>query len=220
MIDIFTDQKFSNKYSSPPPRPQPSDFALHFFNQKQNGFFLDIGAFDGVTWSNSLTFELNFNWDGICIEPHPRSYKELVQQRNCKCLNVAVSDVMGEMDFLSVNGESEMLSGLVNFYDPRHKKRLEEETNKFKDDISINKIKCRSVMDIMQEANRSHIDYLSIDTEGSELKIISGIDFEKISVDLISLECNFEIKPINDFMLERGYKFLQKICGDVFYSKK
>lgn len=222
MIDIFTDQQYSNRYNQfgGAPRPQPSDFALHYFKDKKNGFFVDVGAFDGVTWSNSLTFELNFGWDGICVEPHPRAFKELSEQRKCKCLNYAVSDKNGEFDFLIVEGESEMLSGLVDTYDPRHKNRLEEETNKFNDNIVIKKIPCKTITNLMQEMGKTHIDYLSIDTEGSELKVMDGIDFNLITVNLISMECNFEIEPITKYMSEKGYKFIQKICADVFYSKK
>ena len=66
---------------------------------------------------------------------------------------------------------------------------------------------------------KNKIDYLSIDTEGSEIQIINGINFDKIDVTLISMEVNYEIQPVTDFMKSKNYKFIQKICGDAFYTK-
>ena len=55
----------------------------NFFNSKKNnGFFLEIGADDGIRFSNSYFFEKHLNWDGICIEASPTRYKELVNNRN------------------------------------------------------------------------------------------------------------------------------------------
>lgn len=56
-------------------------FIVKLFNGKRNGYFLDIGAYDGVYFSNSLTLEKSLGWEGICIEPNPLVYGQLKSNR-------------------------------------------------------------------------------------------------------------------------------------------
>jgi len=219
MIDVYTDIKYRNLYSDGNvPRPQPSDFAAQYFNGKVNGVYVDIGANDGITWSNSLCFELNYNWTGLCIEPHPVAYEKLNKNRKSINLNIAISDSNDDLDFMSIEGYAEMLSGLVSKYDPQHVQRIQRETQQHGDKVTTLKIKCKKLTDVLQEHNIQHVDYLSIDTEGSEISVIEGIDFTKNSFDLISLECNYDPAPLHDLMSKKRFTFLQKVCGDNFYK--
>jgi len=220
MIDIYTDIKYKHLYNNNVPRPQPSDFAATFFNGKNNGVYIDIGANDGVTWSNSLTFEINYGWKGICIEPHPIAFQKLINNRNSTNLNIAISDNNNELEFLSIEGHAEMLSGLVSKYDPQHIQRIQRETQQHGDKVTTLKIKCSKLTDILYEHNIQHVNYLSIDTEGSEISVIEGIDFTKNSFDLISLECNYDPEPLHKIMETKGFYFLTKICSDNFYTQK
>jgi len=220
IIDIYNHPKYKHLYDCIAPRPQPPDFALHYFNNAENLTFIDIGANDGVTWSNSLSMEINYGWNGICIEPHPVAYKKLIQNRSCKCLNLAVSDSDLELDFLVIEGKAEMLSGLIKDFHPEHKNRINEEVARNNDKAYKQKVHSKPLHLILKENNIDKVNYLSIDTEGSELSIIKGIDFSKTNIDLISLEVNYEIEPTNQLMNSVGYKFLNKICGDAFYIKK
>jgi len=220
MIDPYLDSKYSHLYPAGAPRPQPSDFAVHYFNGKRNGVFVDIGANDGITWSNSLTFEINYEWTGLCIEPHPKAFTKLQNNRNCKNLNIAISKNETELDFMVIDGYAEMLSGLVSTYDPQHVERIKRETEQHGDIVSITKIQCKSLTTILHENNITHVDYLSIDTEGAELNIIESIDFSKNSFDLISLECNYDPQELHSIMASKGFIFLQKVCCDNFYKFK
>jgi hypothetical protein len=56
---------------------QQSDFVLNYFNKQRGGFFIDVGANDGITESNTFDLENNYDWRGICIEPHPVAYAKL-----------------------------------------------------------------------------------------------------------------------------------------------
>ena len=218
MIDIFTDSKFCHLYDAVP-RPQPSDYATEYFQGKQNGTFVDVGAADGITWSNSLTFELNYNWKGLCIEPHPEFFKKLQQARQATCLQEAVSDTEETVNFVIVNGYAEMLSGLEKHYDTRHKERITREVNEHQDNAYKIQLQTKKLQHILDQHNIDYIDYLSVDTEGAEMAILKGIDWNKTYIDLISLEVNYELEPVNDFMSNLGYKFLRKVCCDAFYSK-
>lgn len=220
VIDIYSDPKYIHLYGPGFPRPQPSDYAVSFFNKKENGIFIDIGAHDGITCSNSLTFELNYNWTGICIEPHPVTFQELKTNRNCTCLNNAIGNQTTFLDFLVIDGPANMLSGLVDTYDPRHIERIKNETASYKDKVYTQKVSCKTLELILQENNILNVDYLSVDTEGSEMQILESIDFVKNNITLLSVECNYELDVLNQFMDKRGYKFLEKICADAFYTKK
>ena len=101
------------------------------FNKKSNGFFFDIGAYDGITFSNSYFFEKNRSWNGICVEPLPSAFKELSKIRRCNLINGAINSESGKSKFVWVNNVSEMLSGLKNEYCPEHIKRIDKELTEY-----------------------------------------------------------------------------------------
>lgn len=219
-IDVFTDPKYKHLYGDDFPRPQPSDFAVSYFNEQENLIFVDIGANDGITCSNSLPFEINYNWKGLCIEPHPAAFSKLIANRNCTCLNYAVSENEMELDFLVIEGKAEMLSGLVKDYHPDHIQRIKRETEANGDKVYTQKVISKSLPQLLKENNITKVSYLSIDTEGSELPIIKGIDFSAVDIDLVSIEVNYDISPFNEIMERNGYVFIKKVCTDAFYRKK
>lgn len=233
-IDIFKDKPFDEIYYNVPtawggvcgseiPRPTPSDFVERFFKDSV-GFFVDVGASDGIIWSNTLGLEINNKWKGICIEPHPDIFKQLVGdtkgiQRTAECLNIAISIEEKTCDFQMFSGDwdSHMLSGIVNNYDSRQKDRTD-----FKRHYSsskIIKVKCEPLQKIFNERSITHVDYLSIDTEGSELEVLHSIDFNKTDFDLISVEINYEADQIDSFLASKGYVFTERVCCDQFYVK-
>jgi FkbM family methyltransferase len=219
MTDVYTDIKYSYLYQDGAPRPQPSDFAAEYFKDKKNGVYIDVGANDGITWSNSLTFEINHNWKGICIEPHPGAFKKLQTNRKSINLNCAVSKSNEELDFMVIDGYAEMLSGLISTYDQQHTERIKREIATHGDKVSIVKILCKTLTTILNENNINHVDYLSVDTEGAETSVIESIDFNQHTYDLISLECNYDPTLMHEIMYSKGFVFLQKVCGDNFYKK-
>lgn len=198
-----------------------AEFVGDYFNNERGLLFVDIGANDGVTWSNSLFLEKNLEWNGFCIEPHPTMFKILLQKRNCSCLNLAVSDKEGDLDFLSIEGswEANMLSGLIENYDPRHRERIEGEYRRYGGTASVVKVKTLPFSKIALDNNINDISYMSIDTEGSELNVLKSIDFNKSNIKLISAEVNYELEPLKEFLEPLGYKYLTKIACDVFFGK-
>ena len=97
------------------------------FNNKKNGFFIDIGAHDGITYSNSLFFELNNNWNGICVEPNPKVFAKLNTLRKSTNLNVCIGAFNKTIKFTQIEGYAEMLSGISESYDERHIQRIEQD---------------------------------------------------------------------------------------------
>ena len=62
-------------------------WVIDTLNFKKNGYFLDLGALDGKTHSNSLMLEKKYGWNGICIEANPEVFPMLSSNRNCMCVN-------------------------------------------------------------------------------------------------------------------------------------
>src|SRR5262249_35133335 len=98
----------------------------NFFKGKRNGVFVDVGAYDGERFSNTLFFEKTMGWRGLCIEPLPSAFAKLTASRAAICENVCVSDFEGEADFVEADAGSDeqMWSGLTSRFDPRHVQRL------------------------------------------------------------------------------------------------
>lgn len=191
----------------------------NFFNNKKNGVFLDIGAHDGKSLSNTLFFERELDWSGICVEPMPEVYEKLKNIRSCKCLNVAATNVNKEDIFLRIKGYSEMLSGLLSEYNESHLKRIDFELQKFGGSKEEIKVKCVNVTDMLLENEMTYIDYCSIDTEGNELKILEAIDFDKINISFFSIENNTGKSHIKKFLKTKGYKIIKLLGCDEIYQK-
>jgi hypothetical protein len=67
---------------------------LDIFGHKTKGFFVDVGAHDGISINNTKMLE-SLGWEGICIEPHPKVFQRLIQNRKCKSVNcVAIYDAI------------------------------------------------------------------------------------------------------------------------------
>ena len=62
------------------------------FDGMRGGYFLDLGAHDGLTHSNTYKLERNYAWRGICVEANPFTFAQLKGNRKCQCVHVALSD--------------------------------------------------------------------------------------------------------------------------------
>jgi len=188
------------------------------FKGFKNGFFMDIGAHDGVSINNTLYFEKNNNWTGMNIEANEVVFQQLVKNRpKCTNLNVAVCNNDGTAEFIVNTGYTEMISGLKNYYDPRHFSRLKRENNQTGAISEIKKVATYKVSTICQNYGIKHIDYLSIDVEGAEFDIIKSIDFENVFIDVIDFENNFDdvSRPIIKYLEEKGF-IVCHITTDIF----
>jgi FkbM family methyltransferase len=215
-LDVF--KKYASYYDCEIPRPQPSDFVVLLFEGREGGSFVDVGANDGITWSNTLVLEEGYGWNGLCIEPHPEAFEKLDTNRQSECLNMGVSDVDEELEFCKIDGYSEMLSGFTKFYCEKHKERVEAETKEHDDKVSYINIPSKKLSEVLAERKVTHVNYLSIDTEGSELQVLKGADLEKNTIDLISCEDNYGYDDVQKYLKQLNYNFLTKVCGDNFYA--
>jgi FkbM family methyltransferase len=192
-----------------------------FFKNKKSGVFIEIGADDGIDKSNTYFFEKYLNWSGICIEPRKNAYDNLIKNRKCVCINNAISLKDDQtVKFLDIKGYGKGLSGIINNYDPRHVKRINYEVrhkdNKGHEIVDVN---TKTLMNILNKHNINHIDFMSIDIEGNELEIIKSIDLDKIFIDVITIENNYNDNSIITFFNDNNYKLVKKLGCDEIYKK-
>ena len=222
--DIY--EKFINENSISYQSQWDQDKILNneLFKNNKNGIYIDIGAHDGISGSNSYFFEKKLQWDGICIEANPNIYKSLVKNRTSKNLNCAIYNKNDKIEFCLNEGYTEMLSGIKETYDNQHVERINSEINLTGGKQNKITVNCFTLNHILEKYNYSIIDYLSIDTEGSEKEIITNIDFNKYHINVINFEVNYEnenYKLIQKYLLDNNFKFYKKIQGDdVFINNK
>ena len=193
----------------------------NFFKNKDNGYYVDIGAHDGITFSNTYFFE-QLGWKGICIEPNPVVFTKLSMNRTCEISNHAICERNGTVKFLQVghpqgkNEYTEMLSGRASKYDMRHMNRVITESEREGVARKLIDVPASTFDNIVKEKN---IDFLSIDVEGAELDIVNNINFKDYNISVITLENNFKDQTINEILLTNGYKIFQTIGADYIFYK-
>lgn len=199
---------------------QQDKYLDKLFKKKLNGTFVDIGAHDGLTFSNSYFFEKERNWKGVCVEPIPEIFSKLNEIRNCIKINGCISNKTGTEKFLRVKGEyvdTEMLSGLLNDYDARHLERIDREIKEYGGSKEEIEVKCYDINQVLKDNNIQQVDFFTIDTEGNELKILKTIHFDEFDFDIFLVENNYETEEMNDFMSSKGFKRIKKIGHDEVY---
>ena len=188
------------------------------FKGYKNGYFVDVGAHDGVSLNNSLYFEKYHNWSGINIEPIKTVYDKLsINRPNCINVNCAVSNNDGETEFLCCTGRTEMLSGIKATYDARHINRVKLENKRFKGTSQTIIVPTRRLETILDEYKITHINYLSIDVEGAEFEVIKSINFDKVFIDVIGFENNYieNSLPIIEYLQSKKYIIIRRSL-DIF----
>lgn len=159
-------------------------FVLTELKFKTNGFFVEFGATNGIDLSNSYLMEKEFGWTGILAEPAKCWHSDLKKNRNCYINTDCVWKDSTSM--LTFNEVDIAELSTINKY---------SDTDYHKDARKLGKtydVKTISLNELLEKYNAPKvIDYLSVDTEGSEFEILSNVDFSKYSFKIITCEHNY-----------------------------
>jgi FkbM family methyltransferase len=190
-----------------------------FFSSPQfsdnNHVYMEIGAHDGVRESNSRFFDVCLGWQGLLVEPHPKNYEQTVQLRpNAHHLGVAPSCM-------------ENATGTVLF--PEHM-YTSAQVNEEGSNLEIH---CGPLQHYLDALGISHIDFWSLDVEGSELKVLETIDFDHTHIDVIIAESENrfshlpeiqqKVKDVRSFLWNKGYLMIESVKvhkSDVFLHRE
>lgn len=200
------------------------DFLLwNFFNHKEMGFYVDVGAFDGVHLSNTFSFEQQ-GWAGMCIEPHP-DYFPLCQQArpNSVCLNVACVD-SPDIEYVAFYSEnSGLFSGIIG-------DREDEIAHNYKHGFGLEfsgmkriSVPASTLNSLLNEhlPPDTEIDFISIDVEGSEIDVLQGLDISRFAPSLFLIETNTEAarQKISNHLSQFGYIEARQLRINSFYVR-
>jgi FkbM family methyltransferase len=179
-------------------------FVLSQFDFKCGGYFVEFGATNGRFLSNTWLLEKEYGWKGIVAEPGRRWHDGLRKNRTCNIETDCVwRDSNSTLKFNEV--EDGEFSTIDNFSEDHFKdqhKALGKRGTRYE-------VRTISLSDLLAKYNApTEIDYLSIDTEGSEYEILASFDFSKYRFGVITVEHNFAPRRtlIFDLLTNQGYK--------------
>ena len=189
-------------------------WVLSYLGYPRDGYYVDVGAADGVWGSNSYGMDKHLGWRGLCIDPFYKNSKT----RTCKGLKEVVSDVDGKSVEFVVAGDHSGIQDSLDEWLPKvkHNKRV--------------KFSAKSLKTIFADNNvPACINYLNLDIEGGEYHALSTFPFDQYCMQTITFEHNafnkniLAIKKrekIRQLLLKHGYILIEKHRVDDFYAKK
>jgi FkbM family methyltransferase len=169
--------------------------------EKRRGVFVEFGATNGRVNSNTWLLEEQYGWTGILAEPNPVWHADLKRNRTAaidlRCVHLwSGRSVM----FTATDSVDPELSGISDFAAGEHFAEARARGSQ----IAVETVSLNQLLD--DHRAPPDIDYLSIDTEGSEYAILSEFDFDRRHVSLISVEQNPTTEPAIEALLTRnGY---------------
>ncbi len=177
-------------------------FVLHTLGNRRDGYFVEFGATNGVSLSNTCLLERSYGWQGICAEPSRRWHPELKKNRRCAIDTRCVWSRTGDHLRFAESGDA-VYSTLKAFADSDSHAELRRGAVEY--DVTT-----VSLVDLLASHGApAEIDYLSIDTEGSELEILAAHDFDRYRFRVITVEHNFvqgQRRQIQRLLSSRGYR--------------
>ena len=176
---------------------------------KRNGFFVEFGAADGVALSNSYLLEKEFGWSGILCEPSRSWHEDLKRNRSCTIELRCVYSRTGEQIGFSENYIGE-LSGITEITGNDHHGLINRTTDSYQ-------VETISLLDLLIQHNApKHVDFLSVDTEGSEFEILNAFDFSQYTFGAICVEHNYlENRPkVKQLLVANGYRQIYPELSD------
>lgn len=158
------------------------EILYHKYLNYRNGIFIELGAMDGITYSNTLFFEKELGWNGVLIEP-TNQFNQLKNNRpNCININCAISEIDGEVEFIG----NLALGGITNTMHENHRIgwKLDEQGNTYM-------VKSIPISEAISHLNLRKIDLFSIDVEGGELEVLKTFNWG-IPVYIILIEMSHD----------------------------
>lgn len=191
-----------------------------------NGIYFEMGAMNGIEYSNTYFFEKYLNWSGILVEPHPFNFKNLQKNRpNNILFNNLVSNEKEKQLFMYYDKFT--LSGVSGIINTLPKKNIEtyfEQDHPWQNELRKKNLKKEFIVPvtlqkIIDESNVDHIDFFILDVEGHELQVLQSFNFT-IPINVMLIENNQDTFKINQMMTDKDFVFIKYIgCNSLFLNK-
>ena len=209
-------------------------YALHELDEKmlkylnfKNGFFIEAGANDGISQSNTFLYEKEFGWSGLLIEPNPSKCLQCKNNRpNSIVENYAlVSNSYGndhiDGDFTH-EGYADSLMSMVLDEGDWCDDILRDAKKTKKENFNIIKVPAITLDKLLEKHNIKKIDFFSLDVEGYEISALNGFDIEKYLPTYMLIETTTledRKKVIFEYMQNKNYKVVEQLSGNDYLCK-
>ena len=184
-------------------------FILEFFEGLDDGFYLDVGACDWISGSNSIGLEKEYNWSGIAIDAQA-SYRDgyLKNRPNATFFTFFISDKSDSTEVLNIARIGPQSTA------------KDSASSEFVDSVEVPTI---TLNDLLERENVEKVDFVNLDIEGFEIQALQGFDLSKYQPKLLCIETIGDNAPIvEEMLLKHGYKPIQpwseSDTHNVYYS--
>jgi len=191
------------------------------FHGKRAGVFVDLGCYDGITYSNTWFFEKKLGWTGICVEPNPAVFPRIRQQaERSSGVQLALSDRAGTMNMVAAYMRSSLNSSFVDY-------QFLAAAGVSTPTVQVSVTTPTLLLDsyLPSSANR-RIDYVNIDVESQELAILGVWPFGSYCVDVFNIENQpaagepSTLPQLRALLLPQGYVHMLRIGVDEVFVRR
>lgn len=183
------------------------------FREAREGYFVEVGAGDGRTHSNTFALERDYGWTGILIEANPAYLDAMQRYRKCHCINACVNDNEVECDFFCFGHLGGVIADDTDNSWKKRKGLLRSKLN------CVVKLKCMTLEEVLDAAHAPPtIEYLSVDVEGAEFRVLKGFPFHRYAFEAMTIER--PTKKVHALLTEAGYVLDRLFRHDGFYVSK
>ena len=190
------------------------EFLYNKWLNYKNGFFIELGAMNGITFSNTKFFEDELGWNGILIEPTNQYNNLIINRPNCSNFNYAISENEGKIDFLGHSA----IGGILDTMNEQHK------TNWGLTEKPPFKVKSIPFFKITNDMSIDKVDLFSIDVEGGEYGVLNSFDWNipvyivLVELDRSNLDKDGKCRKI---LTDNGFKYDCRIgLDEVWMNEK
>jgi FkbM family methyltransferase len=204
------------------------DRKLEKYISYENGFFVELGANDGFTQSNTLHLEIYKNWRGVLIEPSPHLFLSCVDFRSrdgnsifCNaCVPFDFQEKYVDIEYANLMSVSTNLGSDLEDMNAFISDTAKPHLRQFERDLKFGAAPktLTSILDASKAPRE--IDLLSLDVEGAELEVLKGVDFSAYSFKYMLIECR-DLERMSSFLEPLGYVCIDQFSvHDYLFSKK
>lgn len=203
-------------------RNKKNYFSIHDLDQKiesylpqNNGFYVELGANDGVSQSNTLYFERYKNWKGVLVEPTPHNYLKCLSNRSkdnyiaCNaCVSFDYKDRFVEILFSNLMTSSLGLESDIQ--DPISHANAGTQFLEGEERVFSFGAVAKTLNQILIEANAPQkIDFLSLDVEGVEIEVLKGVDHSRFRFQYLCIECQ-DLEKLKSYLQQYDYELIEQ----------
>uniref|UniRef100_A0A5S6QVP7 Methyltransf_21 domain-containing protein n=1 Tax=Trichuris muris TaxID=70415 RepID=A0A5S6QVP7_TRIMR len=199
------------------------------FNGKRNGFFVEAGAYDGETYSNTLYFERQLNWTGLLVEPDFGNQKKLLAKRRKAWILQGCLEGGDRPKKMRLYGAMEL--GALEEYMSFSRWFF----TKLWRPVELTEVWCFPLETVLLAIGQTHVDYFVLDVEGAEMSVLRSLPLDRLDITVMQMEYSIcsgaywdrdqtqnRLKEMRNFMTANlpQYEEYRPIALDLIYVKR